>query len=44
MQTLSSDISNIYSAAAHVFEGFYDFVAPYLDIAKGVSQLLGMFQ
>lgn len=44
MQNLSSEISNIYSAAAHVFKGFYEFVEPYLDIAKGASQLLGMFQ
>lgn len=44
MQDLSSTITNLYSAAAHVFEGFYDFLGPWFDIAKGASQLLGMFQ
>lgn len=44
MQTLSSTISNLFSAATYVFDNFYNFFEPYFDIAKGASQLLGMFQ
>lgn len=44
MQTLSSDLNTIVSALTGVFDNFYDFVKPFLDIAEGASKLLGMFQ
>ena len=40
---MSSYITDLYSAAASIFNAFNDFMEPFVEIAKGASQLIGMF-
>lgn len=40
---MSSYITDLYSAAASIFDAFYGFLKPFLDIADGASDLIGMF-